>query len=286
MRILITGSKGQLGRELGRALEGHELFRFGRAEMDIEDPAITPAIVDTKCEVIIHAAALTDVDACELDPERAHRVNVTGTEHVAEAARRLGARLVYISTDYVFDGAKPEPYTEEDRTAPINVYGRSKLEGERTAQRHVPSALIVRTAWVYGLGAKNFVTEILRLARANKTLRVVDDQAGSPTWARDLAETIRELIRLGASGVVHVAGKGGCSRFELARAIVALRALDTEVVPTTTASFPRPARRPTSTVLAQHRLAELGLSMPQWAESLRAFFKAFDDDPGTHTPSA
>jgi dTDP-4-dehydrorhamnose reductase len=279
MRILITGSNGQLGRELVRGLTGHELFPFGRAEADIEDPAVIPAILDTKCEVIIHAAALTDVDACELDPERAHRVNVAGTGHVAAAASRLGARLVYVSTDYVFDGAKPEPYTEEDQPNPINVYGRTKLEGERTAQRFVAAALIVRTAWVYGLGTRNFVTEILRLARANKTLRVVDDQVGSPTWARDLAEVIRDLVRLGASGIVHAAGAGACSRFELARAIVALAGLDTEVLPTTTAAFPRPARRPVSSPLAQRRLAELGLSTPPWAESLRAYFKALDGPP-------
>jgi dTDP-4-dehydrorhamnose reductase len=279
MRILITGAKGQLGRELGRAFEGHELFPFGRAELDIEDPAVIPAILDTKCEIIIHAAALTDVDACELDPERAHRVNVTGTGHVAVAARHLGARLVYVSTDYVFDGAHREPYTEQDLPHPINVYGRSKLEGERTAQRHVPAALILRTAWVYGLGTRNFVTEMLRLGRANKTLRVVDDQVGSPTWARDLAEVIRELAELGTSGIVHAAGQGACSRFELARAVVTLAALDTEVLPTTTASFPRPARRPAFSALAQRRLAELGLSIPPWAESLRACFKALGGPP-------
>jgi dTDP-4-dehydrorhamnose reductase len=279
MRILITGGRGQLGRELVRALAGHELFPVGRAEMDIEDPAVIPAIVDTRCELIIHTAALTDVDGCELDPERAHRVNVTGTGHVAVAARRLGARLVYISTDYVFDGAKPEPYTEEDEPHPINEYGRSKLEGERTAQDHVPAALIVRTAWVYGLGTKNFVTQILRLARANQTLRVVDDQTGSPTWARDLAEVIRDLVKLGAAGIVHAAGKGACSRFELVQAIVALAALDTEVLPTSTASFPRPARRPVATPLAQRRLALLGLSTPPWAESLRAYWKTIDGPP-------
>ena len=246
MRILITGAKGQLGRELVRALDGHELRAFGRPELDIEDPAAVQTILDTRCEVVIHAAALTDVDACELDPERAARVNVTGTRHVAEAARRLGARLVYVSTDYVFDGSRSAPYTEEDQPNPINVYGRTKLEGERIAQRSVPAALIVRTAWVYGLGTRNFVTEILRLARANRTLRVVEDQVGSPTWARDLADVIRDLVRLGASGIVHAAGKGACSRFDLARAIVALAGLDTEVLPTTTASFPRPARRPVS----------------------------------------
>lgn len=284
MRILITGAEGQVGRELVRALAGQELFAFGRAQLDVGDPGAIPTIMDATPEVVIHTAALTDVDACELDPERAHRVNVRGTGHVADAARRLGARLVYVSTDYVFDGTKSEPYVEDDEPNPISVYGRTKLEGEHTAQRLVPAALIVRTAWVYGLGTRNFVTEILRLARTNRTLRVVDDQVGSPTWARDLAETIRDLVRLDASGIVHVAGRGACSRFELARAIVALAGLDTEVLPTTTAAFPRPARRPAFSALAQRRLAELGLSTPPWAESLRTYLKVLDSAHAAPNP--
>jgi dTDP-4-dehydrorhamnose reductase len=279
MRIAITGVSGQLGRELIRSLDGHELAKLDRARVDIADPASVSAIRATGCEVIIHAAAMTDVDACELDPERAHQVNATGTAHVAEAARALGARLVYVSTDYVFDGTKREPYTEADPTNPINAYGRSKLEGERAVEGLGAAALVVRTAWVYGLGTRNFVTEILRLARSKPTLHVVDDQIGSPTWARDLAGAIRDLLSTSASGIVHAAGQGACSRFELARAIVALAALDTEILPTTTASFPRPARRPASAALAQRRLAALGLSTPPWEESLRAFFKALDAPP-------
>ena len=279
MRILITGSKGQLGRELARALEGNELLPFDRPEMDIQDPGAIQAILDTKSEVVIHAAALTDVDACELDPERAYRVNVTGTRHVAEAASRLGARLVYISTDYVFDGSKQEPYTEEDRPNPINVYGRSKLEGERSALSYAPAPLIVRTAWVYGVGTRNFVTEILRLARVNRVLHVVDDQVGSPTWARDLAGVIRALIRLGASGIIHATGRGECSRFEFARAIVAMSTLATQVVPTTSDRYPRPARRPAYCPLAQHRLNQLGLSLPDWAESLKEYLAALGGAP-------
>jgi len=223
---------------------------------------------------------MTDVDACELDPERAHRINAKGTGHVAEAARALGARLVYVSTDYVFDGTKREPYTEADPPNPINVYGRSKLEGERMVETLGAAALVVRTAWVYGLGTRNFVTEILRLARSKPTLHVVDDQIGSPTWTRDLAGVIRDLISTTASGIVHAAGKGACSRFELARAIAALAALDTEILPTTTDQFPRPARRPASAALAQHRLEKLGLSTPPWAESLRTYFKLIDEPLG------
>src|SRR5262249_8195891 len=154
---------------------GHELVGLDHARVDVADPASISAIRATRSEVIIHAAAMTDVDACELDPERAHRINAKGTGHVAEAADALGARLVYVSTDYVFDGPKHEPYTEADPPNPINVYGRSKLEGERMVERLGAAALVVRTAWVYGLGTRNFVTEILRLARTKPTLHVVDD---------------------------------------------------------------------------------------------------------------
>jgi dTDP-4-dehydrorhamnose reductase len=277
MRIAITGVKGQLGRELVRSLAGHELVKLDRAQVDVADPISASTIRATGCEVIIHAAAMTDVDACELDPERAHQVNANGTAHVTDAAQALGARLVYVSTDYVFDGTKHEPYIEADSPNPINTYGRSKLEGERIVERLGGAGLVVRTAWVYGLGTRNFVTEILRLARSKPTLHVVDDQIGSPTWARDLAGAIRDLIATSASGIVHAAGRGACSRFDLARAIVALAALETEILPTTSDQFPRPARRPARAALAQCGLEALGLSTPPWAESLRTYFKLIDE---------
>ncbi len=273
MRILVTGSRGQLGRELARALEGNDLFSFDLPEMDIQDPGTIQTILGIRPQVIIHTAALTDVDACELDPERAHRVNAAGTKRVAEAAGRLMAKLVYISTDYIFDGTKHEPYVEQDRPNPINAYGRSKLDGERSVQSYAPAPLIVRTAWMYGEGTKNFVSAILRLARENRTIRVVADQVGSPTWARDLAEVIRALIQRGTSGIVHAAGNGECSRFDFARAIVTTAALDAQVLPVTSDEFPRPARRPAYCPLAQDRLNQLGLAIPHWTESLKEFLK-------------
>ena len=273
MRIVITGGKGQLGQELVRALGAHDLHPLGRSELDIEDPRAVQTIVDIRPDAVIHAAALTDVDACERDPVWAQRVNVEGTRHVADAVHRLGARLVYISTDFVFDGTKQAPYTEEDQPNPLSAYGRSKLEGEQVARRYVPAALVVRTAWLYAAGSRNFVTAILRLAREKRILPVVTDQVGSPTWARDLAEVIGGLVDRRAAGIVHAAGQGACSRFELAHAIVALAGVDAEVVPTTSDKFPRPARRPAYCPLAQHRLNALGLSIPHWAESLKACVK-------------
>ena len=172
MHIAITGSKGQLGRELARTLAGNELFLLDLPEVDIQDPQVIQTIIDIKPQIVIHAAALTNVDACEITPERAYQVNAIGTRYVAEAAEQVKAKLIYISTDYVFDGTKRQPYIEEDLPNPINQYGRSKLEGERFAQVYTSKPLILRTAWLYGGGLNNFVSAILRLARERGTVRV------------------------------------------------------------------------------------------------------------------
>jgi dTDP-4-dehydrorhamnose reductase len=278
MRIAITGSKGQLGRQLARVLEGNDLVLLDLPEVDVRNRVIIQQrIIDIKPEVVIHAAAMTDVDACELAPSLAYRVNALGTRYVADAAERAGARLLYISTDYVFDGAKRTPYVEADRPNPINVHGRSKLEGERFAQRCASRALILRTSWLYGGGSNNFVSVILRLARERDTLRVVNDQVGSPTWAAELADVIRGLLAREVSGIVHAAGLGACSRFELARAIVELTGLAAHVVPVTTEEYPRPARRPPYCALSQGRLNELGLSIGPWREGLREFLRQYGD---------
>lgn len=272
MRIAITGSTGQLGRELARTLGGQELFLLSRPEFDLQDRQAIWKIVEIGPEVVIHAAAMTDVDACELNPELARQVNALATRDVAEAAERAGAKLLYISTDYVFDGGKREPYREEDPPKPINAYGRSKLEGEQYVREYASRPLILRTSWLYSGGSKNFVSAILRLAREQETVRVVIDQSGSPTWAGDLAGAIRRLLSLDASGLIHASGGGECSRLEFARAIVQLAGLKTEVLPATSEEQPRPARRPAYSALAQHRLNELGISIRPWREGLEAFF--------------
>ncbi len=272
MRIVLTGADGQLGLELQQVLTGHDLACLSWPSFDLLSPRCEQQVGDACPEVVIHAAAYTDVDGAEREPDQAMAVNALGTERVARAAAARGARLVYISTDYVFDGRKREPYEEADRPNPLNAYGMSKLEGERRALSVCPGALVVRTAWLYGIGGKNFVTTIARLAGERSELRVVADQRGCPTYARDLAPTIAHLLEADVNGIVHVTGAGECTWHEFAAAIVSELGLSTTVTPITTAEANRPAPRPAYSVLSNRRLSGMGRSMPHWSDGLRRFF--------------
>lgn len=259
-----------MGRALGRSLAEHDLCLADRATADVTDERVGAFFASVRPDVIVHAAALTDVDQCERDPAAAFRVNGDGTLRVVREAARIGARLVYISTDYVFDGTKRSPYWEEDATAPLNVYGRSKLAGE---QRVIEAAtgLIVRTSWVYGEGRANFVTNVLEWARSQSELRLVNDKAGSPTSANDLARAVGHLIAVGAAGVYHVSGRGGCTWVEYGREILRLSGLERSIIPISFAELGRPADRPAYTVLSTEKLARTGFTMPHWRDSLREF---------------
>ena len=192
MRILITGAGGQLGHDLVAALHGHDVVALTRAHLDVADrDQVLQATGLVAPDVVVHAGAWTDVDGCELDADRAHRVNSLGTRHVAEGARMVGARVCYVSTDYVFDGIATSPYREWDDPNPRSVYGRSKLGGERELH---PGSTVIRTSWVCGLNGRNFVKTVLRLAGERDELTVVDDQQGCPTFTPDLAEMIRRLV--------------------------------------------------------------------------------------------
>lgn len=281
MRILVTGAAGMLGRDLAAVLSSspqqHELHPMGRPECDVTDPTtIRSCFAAARPQVVIHAAAYTDVDGCERDPERAMRVNGEGTRHVAEAAAATGARLLYISTDYVFDGAKRQPYAEEDVPNPLNVYGRSKLAGERAVQECAAS-LIVRTSWLFGRHGRHFIGAILEKARRGGLLRVVRDQVGCPTWTKDLARTLAALLPGSATGIVHAAGSGCCSWYDFALAILEeaeSRGLATRapVEAIGSAELDRPARRPAYSVLSNCRLQQLGVPpLPEWREALRQF---------------
>ncbi len=273
MRILITGAGGQLGRAVtSRFGHGCEVAAFPEEALDVTDgAAVFRAVHSVRPQVVLHPAALTNVDACETDPEAAFRVNALGTRNVAMACLEEGALLVYISTDYVFGGDNGAPYTEFDRPGPINVYGHSKLAGEEYVRQIIPRHLIVRTAWLYsGRGEIDFVHTVLSLLATGREIAMVDDQHGSPTYVPHLAAALEGLVREEVLGTYHLAGTGECSRFEFARAIARLTGRDPECIrPVPTSAFPRPARRPCRTSLRCY-VAELEgrPPLPPWEAAL------------------
>ena len=272
MRVLITGAGGQVGYELERAFADHEVIAAPHAKLDIADrEAVYAAIASTQPDAVLHAAAWTAVDACEGDPDRAYAVNAMGTRHIAEASQHVGAHLCYFSTDYVFDGTKPDPYREWDATNPLSVYGQSKLAGEREAGAH-DQALVVRLSWVCGRQGQNMVKTILRLAGEHERLQFVDDQRGHPTFADDAATMVRRLVAERRTGTFHVTNQGAVSWCEFARAVLESAGLDpARVDPISTADLQpaRPAPRPANSVLdnAALRLAGVPL-LPHYREPL------------------
>jgi dTDP-4-dehydrorhamnose reductase len=257
MTVLVTGAGGQVGQELVRVL-GDDGVGLSHAQLDVTDrDAVRTAVKRVKPDAVIHAAAWTAVDACEDDPERAQLANGTATGYVAEAAAEVGARLCYLSTDYVFDGEQAAPYQEDDRPNPQSVYGQSKLAGELAAG---PDALIVRISWVCGFHGGNMVKTVLRLSAEHDTLTFVDDQRGRPTFADELAGKLVELLDRDVRGLVHVTNQGTVSWYGFAREILELTGQDPDRVrPVTSAEFVRPAPRPKNSVLAAARLYELGI---------------------------
>ena len=282
-RWLVTGATGMLGRDLVDLLSADEsvqLTTLTRADLDITDAAAVLAAVAGH-EVVVNAAAWTDVDGAETAEAAATAVNGTGVRHLAAACAAHGARLLHVSTDYVFPGDGTSPYPEDAPTAPVNAYGRSKLAGEQAVAELLPdTGYIVRTAWLYGEHGPNFVATMLKLASQRDTLDVVDDQQGQPTWSRDLADRLLALGRAALAGTApagayHGTASGRTTWFGLARAVYELSGLDPERIrPTTSAAFVRPAVRPAYSVLDHGRWAEAGLpGLPDWrsglAEALR-----------------
>jgi dTDP-4-dehydrorhamnose reductase len=264
-----------LGQDLTTRLQSrHEVIPFTRADADITDQQrITGAIERALPEVVVHAAAFTAVDRCESEPELAFRVNSEGTRHVALVCRELKIPMLYLSTDYVFDGEKTEPYVEADIPHPLNVYGLSKLEGERHVSSLVDRYWIVRTSWLYGPYGKNFVAAILDQARRGITPRVVSDQVGSPTYTEDLAAGLETVIERGGPGIYHISNFGFCSWFDFAQEVFRQVGLDpSQVKQISTSSSGRPARRPRNSCLANSRLAAEGIPLLQpWQDALRMY---------------
>lgn len=270
-RYLITGASGMLGRDLQEALAGRSVTALGRADLDVTDPAAVARAVAGH-DVVINAAAYTKVDDAESDEDTAFAVNAVGARNLAAAAAENSAKLVQVSTDYVFDGGASAPYAEETPHAPISAYGRTKAAGEQYAQSENPhGTYIVRTAWLYGEHGPNFAKTMLRLADSHETVSVVADQLGQPTWTGDLARQIVALLDADApAGIYHGTNSGEATWFDFARAVFASAGLDPDrVKPTDSASFVRPAPRPSYSVLAHDSWQRAGIPpMRSWTDAL------------------
>ncbi|MBI4880108.1 MAG: dTDP-4-dehydrorhamnose reductase [Planctomycetes bacterium] len=281
--LLITGANGMLGSELrSLAAPRREVICTDIAEMDVTDlAAVREVFAANRPSVVVHGGALTDVDGCETDPDRAFRVNALGTRNVALAAAEQGAPVLYVSTDYVFDGRATRPYVEFDPVGPRSVYGASKLAGERFVRELAAGRFwIVRTQWVYGFRGKNFVDTILAAARAGKPLRVVDDQIGCPTWARDLARGVLAIIDQDPGyGTYHCSSRGSCSWFAFAGEILRMAGVaPVSLEPMPSSELDRAAPRPAYSVLRNYMLEQtIGDLMPPWQEALAGYLAAGGD---------
>ncbi len=274
MRVVITGHNGQLGRQLQAAFVGHEALTLDLPCDDITDPGVSACIADFKPNLVVHAAAFTNVDACEADPDTAFRVNVLGTQNVATGAGWAGAPMLYVSTNEVFDGSAREPYHEWDPTSPISVYARSKAAGEQIVRDLVPHFYIVRLAWLFGPGGVNFVTKILVGAEKHGALRVASDEFGNPTYAPDVAKAIAQVAESGRFGIYHLTNEGFCSRHAFAVEIMRLAGReDVPVTPILSAEWQRASRPPLHAVLANTHGAALGIRLRPWQEALAEYLK-------------
>lgn len=272
MRVTVFGATGMLGKALVRQWSGDDLTALGSSQADIRNPEQVEKIVEAnRPEWIVLAAAYTDVDGCEINPNLALSVNTYGAANVAKAAVRAGSRLLFVSSDYVFDGRKNLPYETGDPRHPINTYGNSKTEAEEKISRIDPNACIVRTSWLFGAGGKCFPDTILKIASSRKQIEVVNDQRGCPTYTLDLASAIIKLCRAEACGIVHCTNAGDCTWYEFAQEIVRQSALPTLVRPTTSDKYVRPAVRPNYSVLSSRSLLAYGITMRPWQEALRQY---------------
>jgi dTDP-4-dehydrorhamnose reductase len=282
-RVLVIGARGMLGRDLVKVLHSSfytdphsdwEVLGWDIEEIDIREEKNTVSKIENlKPKIVINVAAFTDVDGCESEKEKAFAINAGGVKHVALGALRCHAKVVYLSTDYIFDGKKAEPYVEDDPPNPLNVYGQSKLQGERYVQELVEDGLIIRTQWLYGRYGRNFVASILHQAREKKTLSIVNDQMGSPTYTVDLSKAISALIQRSARGVFHVANSGFCSWYHFGQAILEISGMErVKVIPISSEELNLPAVRPLYSVLHCQRLKqEIGMTMRPWSEALKDF---------------
>ncbi|MCB2353229.1 dTDP-4-dehydrorhamnose reductase [Clostridium estertheticum] len=277
MKILITGANGQLGRELANQYKEKktiDLILTGRSDLDISNiNEVYSFVNENKPDVIINCAALTAVDKCETEIDMAYKINAIGPKNLAIAANEIGAEIVQVSTDYVFSGDIDKPLTEFDKIDPLTIYGKTKLEGEILVKNHNPKHYIVRTAWLYGDG-NNFVKTMINLSKTNTTLKVVNDQKGTPTSTVDLARTIITLVEQKNYGLFHCTCKGECTWYEFTKEIFRFKGITTTVLPCTTDEFPRPAKRPEYSVLKNYMLElTTGDITRTWQEAIHEYLK-------------
>lgn len=273
MKILLTGSNGQLGTDVLLVCEGRHEVVAHDLDLDVTDrQAVQTRVSEVHPDIVLNAAAFTNVDRAESDELSAFRVNALGAQNLALACQAAAVPMLHVSTDFVFRGDSAKPYTEFDRPDPQSVYGRSKYAGEQCVTWLLDRFYICRTSWLFGTGGPNFVKNMIRAGRENERVRVVDDQTGSPTYSRDLAAKLIEIIETGAFGIYHVSNSGSCTWYQFTREIFELAGLDTPVVPITTEELGRPARRPRYSVMRGLALEMQGITpMRNYAEALEDF---------------
>lgn len=277
MRVLVTGAKGQLGYDVMNELKkrGHEGVGVDVEEMDITNPDIVDKVItESNVDVVMHGAAYTAVDAAEDNIDICSKINAYGTENVAKVCKKLDIPMVYISTDYVFDGQGTRPWEPDDERHPLNVYGQSKYEGELAVQNNLDKFFIIRIAWVFGVNGKNFIKTMLNLAKNHDTISVVNDQTGSPTYTYDLARLLVDMMETDKYGFYHATNEGLCTWYEFAVEIFRQAGVDVNVVPVTSAEFQAKAKRPSNSRMNKDKLDAMGFArLPSWQDALARYLE-------------
>ena len=280
MKVLVTGAKGQLGTDLMNELakRGIEGIGVDVEEMDITDAEACRRVIKASgADAVIHCAAYTAVDAAEDNVELCRRINGEGTRNVAQACKEADVKLMYISTDYVFDGQGPRPWEPDDERHPLNVYGQTKYEGELAVEERSDKYFIVRIAWVFGVAGKNFIKTMLRLGKERGAVSVVDDQVGSPTYTHDLARLLVDMIQTDKYGRYHATNEGLCSWYEFAKEIFRQAGMDVPVTPVSSSEFPAKATRPSNSRMSKEKLSDNGFErLPAWQDALGRFLKEIE----------
>ena len=278
MKVLVTGASGQLGYDVVRELtkRGHEAIGVGSKEMDVTDAKMVEKVItDAKVDVVMHGAAYTAVDAAEDNEEQCRLVNANGTENIAAVCKKLDIPMVYISTDYVFDGQGTRPWEPEEERHPLNVYGQTKYEGELAVQKYLEKYFIVRIAWVFGINGNNFIKTMLRLSKTHDTLTVINDQIGSPTYTYDLARLLVDMMETDKYGIYHATNEGLCSWYEFAVEIFRQAGVPMNVIPVTSAEYKAAkAKRPFNSRMNKDKLEKKGFErLPQWQDALARYLE-------------